>query len=611
MTTSRQAAAGPDDSERTPSLPDIVAMFARLTRIVRPYWSALAKGLALGAVTAMIGVITPFLSKLLIDRAYVVRDVALMHVLVLGGAGLGVAAALVGAIRSFYTQVIGARLAGALSLSFFNHLQHLPARFFDEHRVGEVMSRFQDVRSSLAALSRVVETVLVAGMYLLFVPPILLWLNWKLALVCMATVPLTATISVFTARAMRRYWRQSAEAYADLNALQIETLTHIRTFKTLAAEPETFARARDGLQQALQTQLRAGGWGTVVGLVNGVISTAGTAVFTLFAWTFILRGELTLGDYVAFTMYMGFLIGPVGQIVSLFSSVQQSSISLARMFEYLDIAPEQDPEAAFDTATPIGRVLSGRIALDGVSFGYRDDAMVLHDVTVRIEPGTVTALVGPSGAGKSSFLRLLCRLDDPQRGEVMFDGVPARAIALPDLRRQIAVVWQDVALVNGTLLTNLTLGVRDPAPEDISAVVRVCRLEQMVASLPQGLETPVAEWGATLSGGQRQRVAIARALLRRAPVLLLDEATSNIDAETEVALLADAFAYARGRTIVMVSHRLAVAALADTICVVEHGRLLATGAHNDLLARSERYRELYEAATDDDARRLRIVRGTR
>ena len=278
-----------------------------------------------------------------------------------------------------------------------------------------------------------------------------------------------------------------------------------------------------------------------------------------------------------------------------------------------DVVRERDAlrtEAA-SLLAHIGRVLSGRIALDGVSFGYRDDAMVLHDVTVRIEPGTVTALVGPSGAGKSSFLRLLCRLDDPQRGEVMFDGVPARAIALPDLRRQIAVVWQDVALVNGTLLTNLTLGVRDPAPEDISAVVRVCRLEQMVASLPQGLETPVAEWGATLSGGQRQRVAIARALLRRAPVLLLDEATSNIDAETEVALLADAFAYARGRTIVMVSHRLAVAALADTICVVEHGRLLATGAHNDLLARSERYRELYEAATDDDARRLRIVRGTR
>jgi ABC-type bacteriocin/lantibiotic exporter with double-glycine peptidase domain len=593
-----------------PPLREAFQQFMRLLRVIRSYWGQLARGMALGMVLGLLGMAAPYLSKLLIDEVYPTRNVTLMHVLVGGILAFAIAGSVLGAIRGYFTMYTTSHLSNATGLLFFNHLQHLRSRFFDEHRVGEIMSRFGDVRSSLQSVSKVFETLFVNGAYLILVPPFLFLLQWKLAIVSLITVPLTVIITTISARIMRRYWKKSAEAYADLGAFQVEVLSHIRSLKTLAREHYVYDRANRQMRAALNVQLKAGGYGQVFMGLNGVIRALGTALYTWYAWRLLLGGEMTLGDYIAFSAYIGYLYNPLAQITNLFSDFQQSAVNLGRMFEYLDMPTEQDPAQAYEPTPPVRHVLEGDIRLRDVAFGYSAEKQVLRGVNLHFPRGVITAVVGHSGVGKSSLLRLVTRMEDPDAGELFFDGVSATSISLPDLRRQVSVVWQEFALMQGTIWDNLTMGSDDPTRAEVDDAVRLCRLEELVSELPQGYDTPVGEWGSTLSGGQRQRLALARAVIRNSRVLLLDEATSNIDMATESEILRDLFARLEDRTVIFVTHRVATAALADQIVVMEGGHVAAVGTHAELLRDCETYRQLLGGgdAALDDSRRLRAVR---
>ena len=592
-----------------PPLREAFQQFMRLLRVIRPYWGPLAKGMVLGLVLGLFGMASPYLSKLLIDEVYPTRNLTLMHVLVGGIFAFAVASTVMGAIRGYFTTYTTSHLSNATGLLFFNHLQHLRPRFFDEHRVGEIMSRFGDVRSSLQSVSKVFETLFVNGAYLFLVPPFLFLLQWKLAIVSLITIPVTVVLTTLSARIMRKYWKRSAEAYADLGAFQVEVLSHIRSLKTLSREHYVYDRASRQMKAALNVQLKAGGYAQVFNGLNGIIRAAGTGLYTWYAWRLLLAGEMTLGDYIAFSAYVGYLYNPLAQITGLFSDFQQSAVNLGRMFEYLDMPTEQDPALAYEPTPPLQTVLEGDIHLRDLSFGYSAEKLVLRGVNLHFPRGMITAVVGHSGVGKSSLLRLVTRMEEPVAGQVFFDGVPATSITLPDLRRQIAVVWQEFALMQGTIWDNLTMGADNPGRAEVDDAVRVCRLEELVRDLPQGYDTPVGEWGSTLSGGQRQRLALARALIRNPRILLLDEATSNIDMATESEILPDLFARLEGRTVVYVTHRVATASLADQIVVMESGNVAATGTHADLLRDCPVYRELLGGGEGalDDGRRLRAV----
>jgi len=590
-----------------PPLREAFQQFLRLLRLIRSYWGPLGKGISLGLVLGIIGMVTPYLSKLLIDEVYPTRNLTLMEVLVAGILAVSVAQAVMGAIRSYFTTYTTSHLANATSLLFFNHLQHLRTRFFDEHRVGEIISRFADVRNSLSSVSRVFETLFVNGVYLVLVPPFLFLLQWKLAIVSLITVPITVVITTASGRLLRRFWKKSAEAYADLGAFQVEVLSHIRTLKAMSLEHQVYDRARGLIQGALQVQLKAGGWSQVFGALTAVVRALGTAVFTWYAWRLIIRGEMTLGTYIAFTAYNGYLFNPLQQITSLFSDFQQTAVNLGRMFEYLDTPVEQDPAGAYLPPAPVAHAIEGDLRLRDLSFGYSAEKRVLHDVNVHFPRGSITAVVGPSGAGKSSLLRLITRMEEPDAGQVFADGVPLSSFSLADLRRQVSVVWQEFALMRGTVWENLTLGSGHPSRAAVDDAVRLCRLESLISELPDGYETSVAEWGATLSGGQRQRMALARALVRDTPILLLDEATSNVDLQTESEILRDLFARRGGKTVVFVTHRVQTAELADQICVIDHGRVAGVGTHAELLRDCEAYRQLLGGPGPDDVRRLRAL----
>lgn len=599
--------APPPQHADIPPLREAFQQFLRLLRLIRPYWSPLLKGMALGLVLGAFAMVTPYLSKLLIDEVYPSRNTTLMHVLVGGILAVSVASAVMSAIRGYFTTYVTSHLTNATSLLFFNHLQHLRVRFFDEHRVGEIMSRFSDVRSSLQAVSRVFETLFVNGVYLFLVPPFLFLLQWKLAIVSLITIPLTVIITTLSARVLRKYFKQSAEAYADLGAYQVEVLSHIRTLKAMSMEHAVYDRANRQIQGALNVQLKAGGFAQIFGTLNSLVRALGMAIFTWYAWKLILAQEMSIGDYIAFSAYIGYLYNPLTQITNLFADFQQSAVNLGRMFEYLDKPTEQDPAQAYTPPQAIRHTLEGDIRMRDVRFGYTPEKRVLHDVTAHFPRGQVTAVVGPSGAGKSSLLRLMLRMEEPDHGQVFMDGTPISAIPVPDLRRQVSVVWQEFSLMQGTIWENLTLGAADPSPQRVDDAVRLCRLEQLINDLPYRYATPVAEWGATLSGGQRQRMALARALIRDTPVLLLDEATSNIDMQTETEILRDLFLRLENKTVVFVTHRVQTAALADHIVVVEAGRVVGSGTHAELMRDSETYRQLYGGGNVEDVRRLRAI----
>ncbi|MEM7584072.1 MAG: peptidase domain-containing ABC transporter [Acidobacteriota bacterium] len=602
-----------DESSETPSLRQAGRQFVRLLRLIRPYWGPLLKGIVLATVLSGVGLIAPIFTKLLIDEVYPTENVRLMVVLVGGILALTVTSTFLGLVQGYFSLAINTRLSSATSLLFFNHLQHLRARFFQEHQVGEITSRFQDVNQALGSINTVFQTVFIHGIYLVLVPPLLFALEWRLALVALVTLPLSFLITVLSGPVLRRAWKKSSEAHADLNALQVETLSHIETFKAMGLEHLVYRRARDQIGEAMEHQLRAGALGQAFGTANGLLRAANMALFSWLGWSLILDQRMTLGDFMAFSAYIGYLYNPISQLIQLFSSFQQSAVHLSRMFEYLDSPVEQDPAWAYREAPPIATPLRGAFQLSGVSFGYDPERPVLSGLDLEIPAGSITAIVGHSGSGKTSLLRLLAGLERPDAGVVRIDGRPLGELALRDLRRQIAVVWQDVGLVRGTLWDNLTLGAAEATLSQVQQTVELCGLGELLESLPEGLETTVSEWGSSLSAGQRQRVALARALIRDAPILLLDEATANIDVETEMEILRGIFAQdgkpGGKRTILFVTHRPQSAAQAERICVLQGGYLVGFGRHRELLETCPPYQRMLAISSGGSEARLPQVQG--
>ena len=579
-------------TQEIPKLKESFQQFKRLMFLIKPYWGRLIKGMSLGVVIGLIGMITPYLTKLLIDEVYPSQDVTLMHVLVGGVLGITIINTLIGSIQGYFNLYINSKLSNSTSLMFFNHLQHLKVRFFDEHRVGEIMSRFGDVSKSLGSVNKVFQTFFVNGIYLILVPPFLFLLQWKLAVVALISIPLTVITISITGKFLRKYWKKTSEAYADLNAFQFEMLTHIRALKAMVLESYVYNQARNQIQDALKLQLKAGGMGQVLGLSNGLLNAMNTALFTWLGWKYILSNEMTLGDYIAFTSYIGYLYRPLSEFVNLFSEFQQSSINLGRMFEYLDSPAEIIPVEENESSKEIKNIITGNIEIKNLYFGYNPEIEVLKDINFSVDKNTIVSIVGSSGSGKTTLLRLLINMETAQKGSIYYDGMDSAKIPLNELRKQITVIWQEFSMFKGTIRDNLTIGLNDVDEKLIKTAVELARMDTHINALPQKLDTPISEWGSSLSGGQRQRLAIARAVIRNTPIIIFDEATSNIDMKTEAAILKDLFYELKNKTILFVTHRLSSAALADKVCYLENGEVVDAGSYSDLMERCESFRKM-------------------
>ncbi len=506
--------------------------------------------------------------------------------------------ALLGALRGLYQQVWSAQLGHTVTLMFFSHLVHQPLRFFDSRRTGEITTRVGDMRAAVAAVTKLIETLITSGTHVVLIPPVLFAVNWRLALVALLPAPLAAVSATLIARLLRPMQKRLAEAQADLHAQYVEVLGSIRTVKLTASEPVVYGQVRRATHHLMALQLRTGVMTQAGGILQSTIRAGGAALYTWYGWSGILDGALTLGEYLAFSGYVGYMLTPVNQLMGLVTGTQQSAITLARAFEYLDAEPEIPPVASESDRAPVGRRLEGPIVFREVSFAYADGRRALEDMDLTIPGGRMTAIVGPSGAGKSTIVRLLCRLDEPDAGRITVGGQDLTVFDRTDLRRQVAAVWQEHGLFRGTLRDNILFGAERSEAVPLQRAIEICQLEELIATLPNGLDTTIEEAGHSLSAGQRQRVLLARACMRDAELLILDEATANVDVATEDRILSGLFAAMRGRTVVFITHRIVNARYADHIIVLERGRTMQAGSH-DMLARSAGlYADLLEAATE-------------
>ncbi len=579
---------------------------ARLLAYVRPYRRRVLAAVGLLLVASATELAGPQLYRIAIDRYIAPRAgspdvwglswVAAVYLLVLG---LGFAARWT---QNVLMQAVGQRAMADLRTDLFAHLQRLPVAFFHRNPVGRLVTRVtHDVDSLNELLTSGLVAVFGDLVTLLGIVAAMLWLDWRLALVVLAVLPLVYRVTEqFRVRALEAY-RAVRVRLARLNAYLNEQITGMSVVQVFGQE----VRARARFQDLNGDHLRA----NLASLSNmarffPAVQVLGALAVALLLWVGggrAVQGWVTLGVLVAMIQYAERLFDPIRELAEKFNLLQQAVASSERIFRLLD-----EPVTLQDPPEPLPlRRVRGTVEFEDVWFAYdpagadRDGVgWALRGVSFRVEAGERVALVGPTGAGKSSVVQLLCRFYDPQRGRVLLDGGDVRAFRQQDLRRHVGLVLQDVFLFSGTILDNLRLWDPQIPMERVREAARRAGAEGFIERLPQGYHTQVGERGVRLSAGQRQLIALARALVHDPQVLVvLDEATSHVDAETEQHVLEALRGALRGRTTIVVAHRLATVQAVDRILVLHRGRLVEEGTHRELMARDGVYAKLYRLQT--------------
>ncbi len=568
-----------------------VRLLLRLWAFIRPHrWWFVGAMLTLPVATAF-SLLQPYLLKVSIDR-YVTAGVE-GGLLRMGMAYLGalVAEALFLYLEYYFTMVLAQKSLGDLRLRLFERLQALDIRYFERNPVGRVVTRLTtDIDVINEAFSAGVMTLVTDFLTLLGIVAILVWIDWRLALVSLASVPvLVAVVDFFRIRARKSY-RMIRERVARLNAYLQEAVTGMAVVQLFARE-SFVGREFDERNRAHRD---ANHWANIYeAALFSLIEAVASISFAAIVWYGggeVIRGVLAFGTLVAFIEYVQRFFAPIRDFSSKYAVMQSAMSAAERVFELLE-TPIAQPQRARAVRPAVRR---GLVEFQNVWFAYREKEWVLRDVSFKVEPGERLAIVGATGSGKSTVVKLLQRFYDPAQGAVLIDGVDARDWDVHALRKYVGVVSQDVFLFSGTVAENIALGQPQLAREQLEHLARAVHADTFIRKLPRGFEELVGERGANLSSGQRQLLAYARALAQNPGILVLDEATSAIDPQTE-ALVEDAVqTLIRGRTVIVIAHRLATVESADRILVLHRGEIREQGTHQDLLRRGGLYARLYE-----------------
>jgi ATP-binding cassette, subfamily B, bacterial MsbA len=492
--------------------------------------------------------------------------------------------------HSYLVASVGQRVVRDFRVRLFTHLTGLSVRFFNKRRTGELMSRLvsdvqviqnftTDVPINLAKQM----VTLTGGIVILF------YINSQLCLLIISVLPLIALTGMFFGRRLKKLSALIQDQTAEVSTSIEETVSGVRVVKSFVAEPYERHRFREQVGQITSTALTRA-WVLAIFVPFITLLTFGSAVGIMwYGAQQVQSGVMTPGDLIAFLLYGGILIGPFGAFAHLFSQVKEVQGATQRVFEILDTKPEV---ADLPEAVPLPTIV-GKVAFRNVSFQYDSETPVLQDITFEARPGTLVALVGPSGAGKSTLIQLLHRFYDPVKGSIEIDGHDIRKVQRASLYGQIGFVPQETHLFGGTIFENILYGRPDAIEEEVIAAARAANAYDFIEELPKGYDTIVGEKGILLSGGQRQRIAIARAILKRPKILILDEATSSLDNESESLIQEALDRLMAGRTTFVIAHRLTTIQKADQIFVMDHGRIVETGSHQDLMSQRGFYHYLY------------------
>lgn len=577
------------ESPSTESKP--ASPWSRFVGLIRPHRGMFAEAFACAILMTVLGLGSALFVRHLVDTVLVRGERPLLDAFAVGMLAVLAFRTFFGLLRQYLLIHIGRRIDLALVGGYARHVLRLPLAFFEMRRVGEILSRVNDAARVRAAVGGTVLTTLVDGTLVVVSMAAMFLCDSSLALVATLFAPLVVGGILLHLPATVRRSREAMENGARLQAHLVEDVSSVETVKAFGLEGARAAQAERSLVRVVGSATALQHLGMSIGAVSAVLAGAAGVAVLWYGGHRVIDGALTIGQLMFFATLLGNLLSPLERLASVNLQLQEALVAVDRLYQILDLEGERVDER--------GRAefkgLRDGVELRGVSFRYGGRPDVLRDVSLRIPAGRTVAIVGESGSGKTTLLKLLMRFHDPSGGRVTIDGLDAGDYATSSLRRRIGLVSQDPWIFSGTVRDNIAVARPDAPLEAVAEAARLAGLAEFINALPNRYDTRIGERGTTISGGQRQRVALARAFLLDPEILLLDEATSHLDAATERAILAGLRDAWRGRTILMVAHRLSTIRQADTICVLDRGRIVEQGTHGDLLARDGRFAELYRA----------------
>ena len=557
-------------------------------------------GIALVAsAAAMLAV--PMAVRRMIDHGFGAKDGAMIDQYFMMLIVIGIVLAVASASRFYLVNWIGERVVADLRSDVFAHLARLGPDFYERTHSGEVMSRLTaDTTQVKAVAGSAISQALRNTIMLIGALAMMLITSPSLSLLVLVAIPVIVLPLIGYGRMVKRLSRRAQDTLAEASAYAAENLAAVRTMQAFGHETAVADRFATSVERAFtaardRMRARAGLTGLVIVLV--VTSIVGVLWYGSAS---VMSGEITAGRLGQFVIYALFAAGALGELSEVWGETTQAAGAAERITEFLTIAPEITSPP---NPVPLPKPVKGEIEFRNVRFGYanRPGVSALDGISFRVTPGERVALVGPSGAGKSTILNLLLRFYDPTAGQVLLDGIDIRSLALDELRAASAVVPQEVALFADTVAENIRYGTPGAAETDVVRAAVAAQADSFIRALPEGYETRLGERGVSLSGGQRQRIAIARAILKNAPVLLLDEATSALDTENEVAVQKALETLTKGRTTIVVAHRLSTVQSADRILVIDKGHIVESGTHSELAKKSGLYARLSELQFGSEA----------